>query len=63
MGRGAWRATIHGVTKSDRTEAAEHTHACIVLTQRGVDLGAVEVTNLSLMGKSVTPRYLLNQCN
>ena len=27
MDRGAWRATVHGVTKeSDRTGATEHTH-------------------------------------
>ena len=23
---GAWRATVHGVTESDTTEATEHTH-------------------------------------
>ena len=26
MDRGAWRATVHGVTGSDRTEVTEHTH-------------------------------------
>jgi len=26
MDRGAWRATVHGVTESDMTEAAEHAH-------------------------------------
>ena len=25
MNRGAWRATVHGVTKLDTTEATEHT--------------------------------------
>ena len=29
MDRGAWRATVRGVTKeSDRTEATEHAHTC-----------------------------------
>ena len=28
MDRGAWQATVHGVTKeSDKTEATEHVHA------------------------------------
>ena len=26
MDRGAWRATVHGVTKSDTTEATQHAH-------------------------------------
>ena len=26
MDRGAWRATVHGVKESDKTEATEHAH-------------------------------------
>ena len=26
MGRGAWRATVHGVTESDLIETTEHTY-------------------------------------
>ena len=27
MNRGAWRATVHGIAKSDMTEPLTHTHA------------------------------------
>ncbi|CAI9167139.1 unnamed protein product [Rangifer tarandus platyrhynchus] len=36
MDRGAWWATVHGVTKElDRTEATEHTHMIIRLGDKG----------------------------
>ena len=32
MDRGAWQATVHGITELDMTEATEHTHTLWCLT-------------------------------
>ena len=31
MDRGAWRSTVHGVAKSDKTEATRHAHTYLLL--------------------------------
>ena len=48
--RAAWRATVHGITESDRTEATEHTdththtHTHSLLTSSGKSIIAVTLT-------------------
>ena len=52
-GRGAWRATVHGVTESDRTEATWHTSTH---TEADLILGRKFISHCRFLGREAAAR-------